>query len=67
MQLKDRSQSQKKKECILVGCVPFAAVAVLGRVVSAYGGGVFPGGVSAQGVSAWGCLPRGVSAQGVSA
>ena len=57
-------QSKTKQECISVGCVPSAAVAVCP------GGGVSPGGVSAQGglpggVSAQGeCLPRGVSAQG---
>ena len=45
-----------KKECIPIGCVPSAAVAISG------------GGFATGGVSAWaGCLPKGVSAQGVSA
>ena len=64
-----------KQECIPVGCVPSAALAVCcgGGVsvqgVSALGGclprgdgGVcLPGGIC-PGVSAWGCLPRGASA-----
>ena len=60
-----------EQECIPVGCVPSAAVAVSGAEgvfpgVSAQGGvclrgGVFPVGLSALGgVSAqWVCLPRG--------
>ena len=58
-------KTQQKQECIPVGCVPSTAVAV-GWVC--LGGGVcLPkavcvclGGVSALGVSAWGCLPEGV-------
>ena len=37
-----------KQECIPVGCVPSAAVAVY------WGGGVFPGGGVCQGGSVWG-------------
>ena len=54
-----RYECMCKQECIPVGCIPSAAVAI-------WGGGclsrwsVCPGGVSAQG----GCLPRGVSARG---
>ena len=54
-----------KQECIPVGCVPSAAVAIC------WGGGCLPGGVSAQrgclprgGVCPGVCLPGGVSAQG---
>ena len=57
-------KSEKKQECIPVGCVPSAAVAVCWGGVC-LGGGVCPG-VSAQGgVCPGGCLHRGVSAQGV--
>ena len=53
-----------KQECIPVGCVPSAAVAVFTPVCQSFcsqGGGCLPGGgLSAQGgVSARGCLPRG--------
>ena len=49
----------KQQECILVGCVPSAAVAVCWAVSSRRG-------VSAQGVSAQGeCLPRGCLPGGV--
>ena len=58
-----------EQECITVGCVPSATVAVrggggcipasLGRGMSGHGGGL------AGGVSAWGrCLPREVSGGG---
>ena len=53
---------KKKQECILVGCVPSAAVAILGGVclrgLRAKRGVCLEGGMSAQG----GCLPRGLSA-----
>ena len=64
------------QECIPVGCVPSAAVAVSWREGCLPGGGVVcPGGVSAQGVCpGWGCLAGvvsawegGMSAWGVSA
>ena len=52
-----------KQECIPVGCVPPASVAILRRRVSAWGG-CLPRGVSAwgglPGSAWWGCLPRGV-------
>ena len=53
-----------KQECIPVGCVPSAAVAISWEGV--YVWGCLPWRVSAwgEGVSVWGCLPRGVSAQG---
>ena len=58
------SMSQCEQECITVGCVPSAAVAVGGRGVSALGGvclwGCPPGGVVYPG----GVYPAGVSAQG---
>ena len=62
-----KSQTSKKKECIPIGCVPSAVVAVSGRggcltrEVSAQGGGVYaywgvcPGG---GGVCRGGCLSR---------
>ena len=51
-----------QQECIPVGCVPSAAVAVCwGRGVSAWGGGVCLVGCLPRGVSAW----RGVSGGGV--
>ena len=47
----------KKQECIPVGCVPSAAVAVCRRCLR---GEVSAGGVCPEGVSAQrGCLPRG--------
>ena len=47
-----------QQECIPIGCVPSAAVAVRGRCL--------PGGVSAQGsVCPWGCLPQDVCLGGV--
>ena len=52
-------QNSKKQQCIPVGWVPSAAVAV------SQGGGLPGGGASAQGgVSARGCLPSRVSADG---
>ena len=48
-----------QQECIPVGCVLSAGVAISGG--SAQGGSA-PGGVYPGGVSAWGCLPREVSA-----
>ena len=42
-----------KLECIPVGCVPSTAGGCLPRWV----GGCLPRGISAQGVSAWGCTP----------
>ena len=64
-----------KQECIPVGCVPSAAVAVCwgGGVSAQWGvcleGGVCPGGCLPRGVSVRGCMPRagGVSTWGVSA
>ena len=44
-----------QEECIPVGCVPPAAVAVSVGVFPGGMGGCMPGGGSAQ----WGCLPRG--------
>ena len=74
-------QHISKQECIPVGCVPSASVAVGGGGGCLKGvcpggclnRGGLPGGVSAQGwgVSAWGCVcipactGQGVSAQGV--
>ena len=52
-----------KQECIPVGCVPSAAVAVCGE--RGVMGCVCPGGVCLVGVSAGGCLPWGVCPGGV--
>ena len=64
------SEILSKQECIPVGCIPSAAVAI-GRGVclgSCLPGSVCPGGFL-PGVSAWGCLSaqRGVCPGGVSA
>ena len=58
---KDLQKSKKKfkQECIPVGCVPSAAVAVLRE------GGVCPGGVVYPGGVIRGCLPRWVCQGGV--
>ena len=49
----------EKQECIPVGCVPSAVVAVLGWGVC-LGRRCLPLGDSASEVSTWGCLPGGV-------
>ena len=49
----------EKQECIPVGCVPSAVVAVLGWGVC-LGRRCLPLGDSAWEVSTWGCLPGGV-------
>ena len=55
-----RQAHTHKQECIPVGCVPSAAVTAGGGVVCR--GGVSAQGVSARGwVSARGCLPGGIS------
>ena len=61
-------KSYDKQECIPVGCVPSAAVAVWGRGGCLVGGGVWSRGVSARGgVCSGGCLVLGgVSGLGVS-
>ena len=56
-----KAKNIKKQECIPVGCVPSAAVAIL------WGGLCLPGRVSASGVFAQGCLPRGYLPKGLSA
>ena len=48
----------EEQECISVGCVPSASVAVEGGAFSL--GVVCGGGCVCQGVTAWGCLPTGV-------
>ena len=61
--------SSMEQECIPVGCIPSAAVAVSLEVCLS--GGCLPRGLSTQGVSAqgdvnpggWVCLPRGSSAR----
>ena len=52
----------KQQECIPVGCVPSAAVAIGRGRLSAWG--VFAQGCLPGGCLPRGCLPRGVSAQG---
>ena len=57
--------SFSKQECIPVGCVPFAAVAVSGRGGWYLLRGGLPGRcLLREGVSAWGCLPGGVCLEG---
>ena len=51
----------RKQECILVGCVPSAVVAVWGGSSR----GVSARGMSAWGLSARGCLPRGCLPRGI--
>ena len=57
-------ENKTKQECIPVGCVPSASVAILGGGEGCLSGGCLPRGVRPGSVYPGWCLPRGLSVQG---